>query len=130
MYGYLSHIPSNTVIVRNMIQESGDHNFFIFREAASSLKKQISLPSCTIALVGESGHGKSSLLNALLDQNKILPTSAVKACTAVVIEVTNSTGQNYEADIEFFTKEVGISLALLLIFAYICVSNLGHNWLR
>ena len=34
----------------------------------------------------------------------------MKACTAVVIEVSNSTGQKYEADIEFFTKEVGINV--------------------
>ena len=34
----------------------------------------------------------------------------MKACTAVVIEVSNSTGQKYEADIEFFTKEVSISV--------------------
>ena len=59
--------------------------------------------------MGESGHGKSSLLNALLDQTDILPTSGMKACTAVVIEVGDNDAQPmYEARIEFLSEEVGL----------------------
>ena len=60
-----------------------------------------------IAVVGDTGAGKSSLMNALLDHVSILPTSGIRACTAVVVEIVNNTkNNNYEAEIEFLLKEV------------------------
>lgn len=61
-------------------------------------------------MVGDTGGGKSSLINALLDQKAILPTAGLgHSCTAVVIEVTgntNTTSHKFEADIEFLTEQV------------------------
>ncbi|XP_043922331.1 uncharacterized protein LOC122797874 [Protopterus annectens] len=61
-----------------------------------------------IAVVGDTGAGKSSLLNALLDEEDLLPSCSMRACTASVVEVScNTKNQKYEANVEFLTKEVG-----------------------
>ncbi len=40
-----------------------------------------------IPIVGMTGAGKSSLINALLGEKRIVPTSCMRACTAVVTEI-------------------------------------------
>jgi predicted GTPase len=60
-----------------------------------------------IAVVGDTGAGKSSLVNALVDQAYCLPTSGMRACTAVVVKVEQNLRNNhYEADVEFLSEEV------------------------
>ena len=44
-------------------------------------------PCVIIGLLGGTGVGKSSLLNALLNEDSILPTSGSRGCTAAVIEL-------------------------------------------
>ena len=64
-------------------------------------------PKTVIAIVGATGEGKSSLINALLDHRNVLPTSGHRACTAVVVEVVdNAESDKFEADIEFRSKAV------------------------
>ncbi|KAK6538199.1 hypothetical protein TWF694_011081 [Orbilia ellipsospora] len=61
-----------------------------------------------IAFIGESGAGKSTLLNALLDYEKIVPTSGIKACTSVATEFSRrEPGMNspFYAVIEYVDKE-------------------------
>ncbi|XP_071084790.1 nuclear GTPase SLIP-GC-like [Haliotis cracherodii] len=64
-------------------------------------------PEITVAVYGDTGSGKSSLLNALLDQPSLLPTAGMgRACTSVVIKIEeNKTSSNFEADIAFLTAE-------------------------
>ncbi|XP_071084788.1 nuclear GTPase SLIP-GC-like [Haliotis cracherodii] len=64
-------------------------------------------PEITVAVYGDTGAGKSSLLNALLDQPSLLPTAGMgTACTSVVIKIEeNKTSSDFEADIEFLTTE-------------------------
>ncbi|KAL5022560.1 hypothetical protein ScPMuIL_001715 [Solemya velum] len=87
-----------------------------WREEMLGLEKKLKLPQTVIAVVGTTGAGKSSLMNAILDQANVLPTSGMRACTAVVVEiVANNKNMNYEADIEFLTrKEWYDELRLLL----------------
>ncbi|VDI66789.1 Hypothetical predicted protein [Mytilus galloprovincialis] len=60
----------------------------------------------TIAVVGATGAGKSSLINAVVDQLSLLPTSGTQACTSVVVKIENNEdGEQYEADIEFLSRE-------------------------
>ena len=61
-----------------------------------------------LAVAGCTGAGKSSLLNALLEHANVLPTSGIKACTSVVVEVRyNSRSKtDYEAEIEFMSAKV------------------------
>ncbi|KAK1982970.1 tat pathway signal sequence [Colletotrichum cereale] len=73
----------------------------------------------TIGVVGATGSGKSSLVNALLGEEKLLPTSCTRACTAWVTEVSynysDDENATYKAEIEFVTehewlKEMGSAL--------------------
>lgn len=63
------------------------------------------MPKTVIAVVGDTGAGKSSLMNAVLDHAAILPTSGMRACTAVVVEISQAEGSQYEADIEFLSEK-------------------------
>ncbi|XP_067416220.1 uncharacterized protein [Emydura macquarii macquarii] len=77
-----------------------------WREQMEKLQKDTKMPKTYIAVVGNTGAGKSSLLNALLDEEAVLPTSAMRACTAVVVEISKTSGKSlYEADVEFLSKE-------------------------
>jgi len=72
----------------------------------SKMEQESTLPQTVIAVVGDTGSGKSSLLNALLEHGNILPTSGMRACTAVVVRVSsNESSDNYEADVEFLAEK-------------------------
>ncbi len=61
----------------------------------------------TIGVFGKTGEGKSSLLNAILGLDYLLPSGCFGACTSVVIQVeANQTDSNYTAEIELISKEV------------------------
>lgn len=78
------------------------------RDQIAILQKATKMPQTHIAVVGNTGAGKSCLLNALLDEEAMLPTSAMRACTAVVVEISRAAeGSPYEAEVEFLSREVG-----------------------
>ncbi|KAK2811744.1 hypothetical protein Q5P01_000144 [Channa striata] len=59
-----------------------------------------------VGVFGETGAGKSSLINAIIGEKNLLPSGCVSACTAVMIKLeANVHSQKYEAEIEFITKE-------------------------
>uniref|UniRef100_A0A3P9NXK8 Nuclear GTPase SLIP-GC-like n=1 Tax=Poecilia reticulata TaxID=8081 RepID=A0A3P9NXK8_POERE len=59
-----------------------------------------------VGVFGKTGAGKTSLINALIDERKLLPSGDVDACTSVMIKVeANMYNTKYEAHIEFITKE-------------------------
>ncbi|KAH8118439.1 hypothetical protein DFH11DRAFT_1849817 [Phellopilus nigrolimitatus] len=72
------------------------------REIAS-LESQ-GTPSTMIAVCGATGAGKSSILNAILDDN-VVPTSGMRACTAVVTEIAYHKEQNIAADVSFLSEK-------------------------
>ncbi|XP_058609384.1 nuclear GTPase SLIP-GC-like isoform X1 [Onychostoma macrolepis] len=60
----------------------------------------------TIGVFGKTGEGKSSLLNAILGLDYLLPSGSFGACTSVVTQVeANQTDSNYTAEIELISKE-------------------------
>jgi hypothetical protein len=69
----------------NKFLSSEEHRKEWISEIASSLKKTV--PETIIGCLGGSGVGKSSLLNALLDEAAVLPTSGSRGCTAAVVEL-------------------------------------------
>jgi hypothetical protein len=57
-----------------------------------------------IALIGTTGAGKSTFLNAVLGQ-EILPVGVMQPCTAFVTSVVHSQNLNYEVSVQFCTSE-------------------------
>lgn len=60
-----------------------------------------------IGILGATGVGKSALMNAIVGEEILLPTSGMRACTAVIIEVAYNTCTNHEfrAIVEFISRE-------------------------
>lgn len=59
-----------------------------------------------VGVFGKTGAGKSSLINAVIGEENLLPSGSGSACTSAMIKVeANVDNQNYEAEIEFITKE-------------------------
>ncbi|KAI7787974.1 tat pathway signal sequence [Diaporthe eres] len=75
----------------------------------NKLKQQSNKTRTVIAVVGETGAGKTSLINALLDKEKLLVTSGWRACTAVICEISYNESTDprkaYRAEIEFVSQE-------------------------
>lgn len=62
-----------------------------------------------VGVVGNTGAGKSSVINALLDEERLLPTNCLRACTASPTEISynrsDDPGELYRAEIEFIAAE-------------------------
>lgn len=69
---------------------------------SEKLRSQIPTPRTIIGVVGSTGAGKSSILNAILDVERVVPTNGMRACTSVVTEISyNYETEPYRASIEF-----------------------------
>ena len=74
--------------------------------SADHLRKQAVPTRTVIGVVGNTGAGKSSVINAMLDEERLVPTNCMRACTAVVTELSYNHGQKpYRAEIEFITAQ-------------------------
>ncbi|KAI1372650.1 hypothetical protein F4677DRAFT_431751 [Hypoxylon crocopeplum] len=62
-----------------------------------------------VGVVGNTGAGKSSVINALLDEERLLPTNCLRACTASPTEISYNYSDDptelYRAEVEFITKD-------------------------
>jgi GTPase SAR1 family protein len=71
------------------------------------LKNAGDRPRTVIGILGSTGVGKSSIINALLEEEQFVPTNSRRACTAVVIEISynHDNGPKYRAEVEFISVD-------------------------
>ncbi|KAH9867685.1 hypothetical protein IAQ61_008279 [Plenodomus lingam] len=74
-------------------------------QAIDKLLPQAQRLRTVVGVVGNTGAGKSSVINALLDEERLVPTNCMRACTAVVTEISwnasTDSSDRYRAEIEF-----------------------------
>ncbi|XP_044867805.1 nuclear GTPase SLIP-GC-like [Mauremys mutica] len=70
-----------------------------------TLKEKSSLDPIYIGLFGSTGAGKSSLFNAIIEQEFFLPVSGNQACTSCMVQVSSSRSKNYEAKIHLLSLQ-------------------------
>lgn len=75
----------------------------------AEVRKSATKNRTVIGVVGNTGAGKSSIINALLDEERLVPTNCMRACTAVVTELsyneTKSENARYRAEVQFVQPE-------------------------
>lgn len=78
-------------------------------EQIGNVEKQNKPQRTIIGVVGNTGAGKSSVINAMLDEERLVPTNCMRACTAVVTELSWNNSEDetakYRAAIEFIKPE-------------------------
>ncbi|KAF9700954.1 hypothetical protein EKO04_000363 [Ascochyta lentis] len=81
----------------------------VWAESIDKLTPQAKRKRTVVGVVGNTGAGKSSVINAMLDEERLVPTNCMRACTAVVTEISwndsNDTFSKYRAEIEFISRE-------------------------
>ena len=58
-----------------------------------TIQKQAVKTRTIVGVVGNTGAGKSSVINAILDEERLVPTNCFRACTAVVTEISYNDGE-------------------------------------
>ena len=62
-----------------------------------------------VGVVGNTGSGKSSVINAVVNEERIIPTNCMRACTAVITELSYNHSDDpkklYNAEIEFISMD-------------------------
>jgi hypothetical protein len=79
-----------------------------WKHAIETLTPQAAQTRTVIGVIGHTGAGKSSVINALLDEERLVPTNCMRACTAVVTETSwndsADASSKYRAEIEFIDQ--------------------------
>ena len=78
-------------------------------EQIDEVRKLAKRNRTVVGVVGNTGAGKSSVINAVLDEERLVPTNCMRACTAVVTEMSYNDSIDeagkYRAEIEFVRLE-------------------------
>ena len=78
-------------------------------QQVQSVRKEAARSRTVVGVVGNTGAGKSSVINAMLDEERLVPTNCMRACTAVVTELSYnysaSEASKYRAEVEFIQPE-------------------------
>ncbi|XP_041069421.1 nuclear GTPase SLIP-GC-like isoform X2 [Carcharodon carcharias] len=78
---------------------------FALKKKTQQLKEKCLLENIYIGVFGQTGAGKSSLVNAVLEEESLLPTSSTGACTSAITKVQSGRGRKFKAEIEFLKEK-------------------------
>ncbi|CAM4529043.1 unnamed protein product [Lepidochelys olivacea] len=92
-------------LTNSLSQDNMSDEIKYLRNRLLTLKEKSSLDPIYIGLVGSTGAGKSSLFNAIIEQQFFLPVSGSEACTSCVVQVSSSQSKNYEAKIHLLSLQ-------------------------
>lgn len=77
-----------------------------WRDAIGELLQSGKKPEVVIGVLGATGTGKSSLINAIIDEKGMLATNCMRAATAVATEVAYNDGpRRYKAEVKFIQPD-------------------------
>lgn len=95
-------------IIEKKLRDQPSHGSSELLKSINKLQNQATHARTVIGIYGNTGAGKSSLINALLGFVCIVPTSGMRACTAVVTEISynHDSKHQFKADIDFIEREV------------------------
>lgn len=90
--------------------KSGDvAEFASLKQSIYDLRHAVRPTRTIIGVVGSTGAGKSSIINSVFDEESLLPTSGMRACTAVITELSynhsDDPSSQYRAEVHFIEKE-------------------------
>jgi hypothetical protein len=78
-------------------------------KSSDKLRSQTAHQRSVVGVVGSTGAGKSSVINAVLDEECLVPTNCMRACTAVITEIaynnSDEADERYRAEIHFITRD-------------------------
>ena len=75
-------------------------------QTIDNVQKQAIRTKTVVGVVGPTGAGKSFVINAMLDEERLVPTNCMRACTAVVTEISNNQEDiQYRAEVEFIGRQ-------------------------
>ncbi|KAK0643251.1 hypothetical protein B0T16DRAFT_391805 [Cercophora newfieldiana] len=78
-------------------------------KSIDDLKARAKPTRTIVGVVGNTGAGKSSVISAVLDEERLLPTNCMRACTASPTEISynysDDPNELYRAEVEFITAE-------------------------
>lgn len=93
--------------IQKLIENSGEAISDTILHHIKDVREKAEVPKTIIGVIGDTGTGKSTLINALLEEDKLVPTNCMRACTSVVTEISYNSisNDNYLAHVEFISKE-------------------------
>lgn len=92
--------------IQETLQQRQSQEASHWLQAIENVQKLATRSKTVVGVVGATGAGKSSVINAMLDEERLVPTNCMRACTAVVTEISYNyaEGSPYRAEIEFISK--------------------------
>ena len=101
-------------------------------KSSDQLESQAAYQRVVIGVVGSTGAGKSSVVNAVLDEECLVPTNCMRACTAVITEIafnhSDRKDEKYRAEIHFISKDEWVKeLRVMLADMEITQDSLGEE---
>ncbi|EJD49693.1 hypothetical protein AURDEDRAFT_122114 [Auricularia subglabra TFB-10046 SS5] len=114
-------------IVEQLASTAGKDHASNWRSTVKAVKDDACRKSeLVVAVIGASGAGKSSLINALLGES-IVPTSSVKACTSMPIKIAYHDKERVLAEIEFISRDSWLAELRTLLSALSKVKGLPQK---